>query len=492
MTLQLPRLRSLASNAAQVRADRERRPLDYMRWTPPQLAFLRDPSRYRLLRLGQQLGGKTTVGLADTIWRCLGKHPFQDLRPHPSGRPFQAWIVCTTHEQSLQIQAKLHALLPKDEWDSDKSPYQGLAKGFRGKHTSVTFRNGATIFLKTTRQGAEALASGTVDHIQVDEPTTESCWQEVKGRVRRSGGTISATLTPINIPCDHLRRDAESGLLSDHCFPLTEANATPEGAARPLRTDTGQLIDEAFIAEERRATPPDVAGIVLDGEWEVRGVDRYFSCFIGPGLPGSHVTDLLPKADYEVRIGIDHGDRPGKQIASLFLIERLKGRQVRVYLWDEYVDLKGIASPQDDARGILEMLARNELTWGMVRKAKGDRIHLKGRAREKSNTDLQRFIARELAVPFHDLRPQIVTAKKGEGRGAGSVRAGSRWLFHLIAKGAFRIHPRCERNIAAFNEWTGPGPDCDEKDPIDAARYALDDYIFARWTPFAAAGFAIG
>ncbi len=88
----MPTAALAARAAASVQRDSELHPLDYMRWTPPQLAFLRDPSRYKLLRLGQQLGGKTTCGLADTVWRCLGRHPFIELPPRPQGRPFQAWV----------------------------------------------------------------------------------------------------------------------------------------------------------------------------------------------------------------------------------------------------------------------------------------------------------------------------------------------------------------------------------------------------------------
>jgi hypothetical protein len=51
-----PRRRAL-EQARRLAADRERSPLDYMRWTPPQAAFLRETAPVAILTLGQQLGG---------------------------------------------------------------------------------------------------------------------------------------------------------------------------------------------------------------------------------------------------------------------------------------------------------------------------------------------------------------------------------------------------------------------------------------------------
>jgi hypothetical protein len=462
--------------------DRELHPLRYIRWTPPQMAFLRDRARRRLLRLGQQLGGKTTVGLADTIWRCLGEHPFQPLAPHPVDRPFQAWIVCYTHQQSLQIQAKLWALLPKDRLHP-RTVYQGLARGFRGKNASVVFDNGATLLFKTTQQGAEALASGTVDHIQVDEPTNEACWTEIKGRLRRTNGTLSATLTPINAPVEYLRKEVADGLLSDHQYPLTQANATPEGCTEPLCLADGTPITDAWIAEERARTPEAVRAVVLDGEWESRGTNRYFSAFqADPALPGSHVSAALPTGDVRLHLGIDHGDRPGKQIAVLMAIELRKeedGGGCRVWIIDEYTDPTGLALPSDDAEGIVRMLERNGQAWTDLDFVMGDRVHMPGSGRQKSNLDLAAQLARRMRIPTEALRPQIRTAKRGAGKMRDYVGSGARWLYQcMVRPQSFSVHPRCKRTIDALNTWTGPGPDCEEKDPVDAIRYGLEQIIY--------------
>jgi hypothetical protein len=457
-------------------------PLRFMRWTPPQQAFLADDSRFKILCLGQQLGGKTTVGLADTIWRCLGSHPYIHLPPRPVGRPFQAWIVCYSEAQSLQIQAKLWALLPKDQLHP-ATVYKGLSGGFMGKHTSVTFKNGATIFFKTTKQGPQALASGTVDHVQVDEPTAEECWQELKGRVRRTNGTISATLTPINAPTEYLREEVDKGILSYHQFPLTQQNATPQGSQQPLALEDGTLITDEWIAGMRAETPEAVRDTVLDGRWEERGVDRYFDCFVQrQGLASSHVSEKVPTGKFQLCLGIDHGDRPGKQIALLIAVQEIDSRYVRVWVLDEYVDDTGQAQPEQDAQGILDMLGRWGWGWENLDFAMGDRVHLPKSDRRKSNRDLTQHLCDLLRV--RSLKPRIFTAKRGEGRGKGSVGVGARWLYLAMARpGAFSVQPRCKRFIEACNAWKGPGPDSPEKDPIDAARYGLDKYIFGNRKP---------
>jgi hypothetical protein len=482
--------RALARAQALVE-DREMHPLTYMRWTPPQEAFLRDGSRRRLLRLGQQLGGKTTVGLADTIWRCLGEHPYHGHIERPKGRPYQAWIVCYSHQQSLQIQAKLWALLPKDRL-APGTVYLGLARGFRGKHTAIVLDNGATILVKTTQQGPEALASGTVDHVQVDEPTSRACWQELDGRLRRTNGTITATLTPINAPTDYLQEEVTAGTLSDHRFDLTQANATPAGAGRPLTLEDGTPITDGWIAELRARTPESVRGVVLDGHWEMRGVARYFSCFVADEhIGGTHVTTATPTGDVELRLGIDHGDRPGKQIALLLAIEYTEARRdvyadrrARVWVLDEYTDPSGLASPADDARGILDMLRRHGQSWTDLSYVMGDRVHMPGTARQKSNRDLQAQLARLMNVSKDNLMPQIRTVRKSRGNLRDYVGSGARWIYQaMAAPGGFRIHPRCERTIWALNNWTGPGPDCPEKDPVDALRYGLETVIYGGSKP---------
>ena len=89
-------------------------PLAYFVPTPPQLAFLGCTAPIALARSGNQLG-KTTMGLVDCIYRCLGSHPYTLVK----AAPIEAWVVVVSWEQSLSIQAKLWQLLPKDAIEPD-------------------------------------------------------------------------------------------------------------------------------------------------------------------------------------------------------------------------------------------------------------------------------------------------------------------------------------------------------------------------------------
>jgi hypothetical protein len=205
----------------------------------------------------------------------------------------------------------------------------------------------------------------------------------------------------------------------------------------------------------------------------MRSIDRYFSTFRNGGSR-SHVQVLDYEYDYAC-LGIDHGSRPGKQTAVLMLVREHEDG-VGIYVLDEYVDRAGTATPADDASGILAMLHRHRLQWRDLHSAYGDRVHMQGRAEQKSNKDLGVQIAKQLRVPFSDLAPGIRTAKRGAGRGSGSAETRSRWLYHRIVRDAFLVHPRCTRVLEAIERYTLR--DDDFKDPIDAIVYGLDPFTF--------------
>ena len=59
-------LRDFAKNVRALADRAERDPLRFMRWTPPQLAFLSDPSPVKLFRAGNQIG-KTWAQCGEVI-----------------------------------------------------------------------------------------------------------------------------------------------------------------------------------------------------------------------------------------------------------------------------------------------------------------------------------------------------------------------------------------------------------------------------------------
>jgi hypothetical protein len=481
----LTRLRRIRERALEVvEAD----PIAAMCWFKLQYAFLACPDRVKQIRCGNQFVGKSTCALAEVVGRCLGRHPTGLEVPEP---PIEAWVICASWSQSVAIQGKLRALIA----DRDLHPdcHYDPVKGFRGTSPVVRFANGSIIRIKTTGQGGLALAGATIDVALFDEPPADQrTYVEVSRRLAHRGGTLLLAYTPVNAPVDYLRELVAAGQITDHWAPMelaqldqVDAQGRPTGV--PYVGPDGQVRDQAWIDRQRAAVPDHEQPVVIDGEWEMRATDRFFAPFRASGAR-SHVHDRLPDADVDLVLGIDHGHRPGKQIAVLMLVWRtytppdaagIRERRTHVYVLDEYCDTEGTATPVDDAKGILAMLGRHGYAWGDLSHAYGDRVHLPGSQDTKSNRDLSRALARQLGVRLEGpgaLWPQIRTAKRGQGRGAGSAESRSRWLYHRMAEDGFGVHPRCQRVIEACLRYDLT--DDEYKDPIDAVVYGLDQYIY--------------
>lgn len=454
------------ARALSVRADR--RPLEYVRWLPGQMAFLSDASKRKLARWGNQWGGKTWAGLADVIWCCEGWHPFREVRP----APIEAWVICASWSQSIAIQQKLWHLLNKDQITEDT--LFDPVKGFKGKNPVVKFRNGSILRIKTTGQGGLNLASATIHYALFDEPpTTQRIYSEVQKRVLRTNGTVALTLTPVNAPVDWLQAEVDRGAIVDHHYRLTPENLIPVGDIEPLRLTDGTPMDAAWIEKIIAETPPHEVPVIIHGEWQMRSVERIFLAF----REAEMVTATPPDGTVQICLGIDHGSKAGKQISLLVAVREINGHP-DIYVIDEYCDETGLSSPVDDAREILAMLKRNRMAWTVIDEAWGDRLYLRGPAMRKSNKDLMAQIAKRLKLKgWKSLSPGIRTVKRGTGHGRGSVDIGVRFLHHAMVRGQFKVSPRCTNLIEALNRWKYAE---EYKDPIDALRYALDSYIFHR------------
>lgn len=122
----------------QIKARREARPLDFVRWFIPQHRWLSLRAKIKLLRAGNQICGKSWAGIAEVVWRCLGDHPFRTDLPKP---PIEVIVCNLNHRQSLAIQAKFAELIPKGElapgctWNS--------STGWRANNPCIRFKNGS-------------------------------------------------------------------------------------------------------------------------------------------------------------------------------------------------------------------------------------------------------------------------------------------------------------------------------------------------------------
>jgi hypothetical protein len=452
----------------------EQDPSQWMSWLPLQAKFLADPSAIKLIRAGNQTIGKTTVALTEVHWRCIGEHPHFSVEPPP----VEFWVVCAEVAQSISIQQKFHAIA--HTYLDDSTEFDDV-RGYRGRQTVAKYANGSIVRFKTTNQSSISFAGATLTGgILFDEPPKSArLFSEAQKRVLRHGGVVLLALTPVNAPCEWLRKLCEEGVVSDHHTELTPDQLIPVGEVEPLHSrhpTTRELVpmDAAYIEALEKVTVAYEVPVVVHGEWEMRTEGRYFGAFDDILM----VSDGCDAATVSVCLGIDYGSKEGKQCAVLCLVEEGdSGVAKRVWVWDCYVGAEN-SGLDGDARGILEMLRRNGLSWKQIDKAFGDRIYMRG-AEHKSNRDLMKAVSRTLRIPDSSLRPRLRTVKKG-GNSRGSVSVGGRWLHQLMVQGGMFVHPRCQLYIDAFNKWDFTDDKHGHKDKIDSVRYALWDYIFHR------------
>jgi len=459
-------IRGALTRSRIVRRRAEADPLAHMRWLPPQTALFRCTAPRALLRCGNQAYGKSTAGLAELLWRCLGSHPY---KPVPRA-PIEAWIICASWSQSLAIQKKLWELAPKAVLRPG-ARYDDV-NGFGAHSPCLRFANGSIIRVKTTNQNALDLSGATIDVAMFDEPPKSSrLFGEIQKRVMARNGTVILTLTPINAPVDWLRKACAEQRITDLHFRLEPQYLIPEGSREPRRLIDGTICDAAWIARIRAETLGHEDPIVNDGEWETRTEGRVFRAFRDGGQR-PHVHTRVTHRDVKLALGIDHGAGAGREVAILCAVDE-SGEDPAVYVLDEYVS-SDETTAREDARAIIAMLRRHGWVWSDLGTVYGDKPYDKATGR-KGNFDIEDALARELALPDREsLKPRIHSSKRGAKIDPRGDKAnGVAWLHRrMVQDGEFNLNPRCKRLIESLNKWDFT--DASEwKDAIDALRYAL-------------------
>lgn len=460
----------LRANLAELARRRAASPLDYVRWLVPQHAWLCLPGD-KLYRAGNQALGKSTAGLAEVIWRCLGTHPHYPTKPPPI-----EVIVCSLNQaQSISIQAKFHALLPENVLA--KGCEYNEKTGYGANRPMTRFANGSNIRWVTDDQGPRACAGATVDVVLVDEPCSPEMMRELRKRILVKCGVLLATLTPINGPVEHIKDDVERGVLPEIHAPLTVANLRHVDTGEIRTLEDGTLCDSAWIAEMWRKEPKSWAGITLDGLWEVRSEGAVFGPVWDPAV---HVNDRarLSGAAYWT-MGIDYAtaDRDQGLVAVLCQVEPGRdaaGRITESVIVEDMVSLPGIATMTMFAQDIIAMLARNGLKWRNLKTVYGDNP-VTASHEYRGNADLSRRLAMDLKVTVQGLSPRILSAK--ERTSGGSRDTGVRYLYAAMAERRIIVRSRCAPLIVAIESWDGASNSI-FKDLCDGLRYSLKDSIF--------------
>lgn len=462
-------LRRGAAAAATLRERATSSTFRQRRWCKHQDEFLRCPASEKLLRVGNQ-AGKSEVGLYEVISRCQGEHPYLDVPK----KPIEAWIVCASWQQSIAIQQKFWALVPK-EW-LDRRVQFDEAKGFRGKNPVVKFRNGSIVRFKTTKQGAFNLASATIDLVLIDELTSPATYTQLQKRVLRRGGTILITLTPVNAPhqswVTHLQDRIQKGQIVDLHYtwgawlfrPVTSSAQGANNNDAFLRTETGVPMDEAWCAKVRAMTPEEEAPVVLDAEWPTGDDKREIR-----GFSERNLFRVVP-ANVEFTLyglGFDHGEKSGREVVQLVALDR----EGCLWVLGEVVST-GATELADDAAEVGKLVESWGLALHHVGIAVGDINSAGAMARGRTvNGILEGYFA-ELNGGMKPFR--IEPANKAEG----SVDDRVIRMNSAFAGNRIRVHEGCRRLIAALRAWTGKNNR--QKDPIDALGYIFDRIVPVR------------
>ena len=446
-------------------------PLRFFRATPPQRAFINDPSPVKMLLGGNQVG-KTYATCALLLYHCLNRHP--KIKTDPP--PIEAWLVTHSHEQSRTIQAKLWDMCPKDELHPDVEFVPG--KGFRGLAPVVRFKNGSIIRIKTANQGL-GLASATANLICIDEPVDALVFNELLARTLRGGtggksGTLAISMTPVgNVDVQYLRDMIEADRISVHRAALTVKDTTPVGCKPLLSQEQIDTITENFLPIDREAR--------ITGSLDVTPQGVIFDCFD----PVTMISRQPVPAggDYRFCVGIDHGSQPNTQIAILCCIDMQDPQAPCIYVLDERIG--GTGTPEEHAASVLQMLDDNGVD-GKLCTWTGDNMHMGGqrKAKKMSNLILMRAFERVLRLPPKGLGWTIRTAVKYRH----SVYFGASMIHAIMQRRQFFIQPKCKTTISSISNWTMKRSQSDRsKDKyghaIDALRYCVMPVLDYRYRP---------
>jgi len=457
-----PALATFARGCGTLAERRQDSLLKRIQWCRSQLDFLECESTEKAIILGNQLG-KTTVALADLIYCCAGAHPYRRVRP----APIVAWVVCATHETSIEIQTKLWELVPKEMLDARTVFESG--KGFRGKHPIVRFRNGSVVRFKTTAQGGLRLASATVDYVLIDELTSRRIYTELLKRVMRRGGIVATSATPVNMPSEYLRERCDEGECAYFHTRMTPEAFIPVGAREPISFVNAEganvVCDAAWVAREIAKTPEAEREVVCHGEWPQGDVDRELAGFSTRNLFGKGQAIRTTGEIALYALGFDHGEKAGREVAVLC------GWDTSGVVWvlGAYQST-GRSSLDDDARGVEALLRTWDLGLGDVSMAIGD-INSAGAAHRGISVN------EYLGGVFAELnggRPPFTI--RGAAKGPGSIDDRTIQLNHAFASRKLMVHEGAAGLLKSIKFWKGQNNRL--KDPIDAL-----GYVYAELAP---------
>jgi hypothetical protein len=437
-------------------------------WSDKQRAFIESPLFFTAL-WGGNAAGKSQV-LAEIAKRGL----MGDLHWQQPGRPYVVILTGNTWTQLGQTLKYLFASLPEGMFREGIRYEGGGVKGQRLAVYEVISGPCAGSELRCGTFRASNLAGPRADIVAADEPLPADVQNELLPRLMARNGRMYVTFTPTiatSHKLDHMWRlidDPAIDWAGEIQVETTLANCTPRGGLVEL-----PWITQAEIDRLQQGVSAIEADMRLGRSRRPRMDTAYFSEW------GQHLRQDWKAPDGTlIGIGIDHGSRPGAQRASLVYVSG-SSYNARVHVAD-HAKADGRTEIEQDARNILDMIARNGHRIEDVDLWVGDRSHGGDRwGGVKSNLRLQQAIAQAMGINTErkrhlwivDLPPALQHMGKPR-KYHGSVWDGCESLHRLMVAKRFTIstRPECNALDADFASWQAATTD-PAKDGIDSVRY---------------------
>lgn len=460
-------LAQIAQKARGIKGTIEADKLARYDWTFGMDEFHKSQERLRLLRAPNQCG-KTIAGCAEDWWFLTNTHPFRKRAPGP----VILWVLLADLEnQYREFCEKLYSLEPPGVLADGCAFITGKGYFFGGAR-QIVLKDGSRVAFRSGKGEKMALASGTAHALHVDEPPFEEHYLEAQRAVYARQGPIWVTLTPVNRPCEWLKKkvegEVEKGVAPSEKWAqfvpeLSETALTTTRKRRKVRSKDS--IEAQFNANRGTARFPQVCL----GAWEGASEGALFSGF----LDDKHTLPISAFQDIDLdflRSSFDWGESTATQIGLVLGFARKAGG-LHIYVLSEIQGVDG-HKPEDDARDFLHELDWLGISLEQVQLIRGD---INSGGKEAGGRSVNSLFAAGLRKHRTDLHEALFPPVERPNKKAGSVCAGERLLAAACADGRLFISDRCPNLRKALRYYTGGEEDL--KHVLDALRYGTYDLL---------------